>query len=108
MTVTFLMTSGVFGDIGEIADQKGTIQLLAQYIERQQIMIIIMPCKYLSLSGKVQEKNIHCDQEKVQKDVMAYYVNLQRKESSNQNIATGKTSQAITPFHFFDNFNFHH
>ena len=24
------------------------------------------------------------------------------------NIATGETSQAITPFHFFDNFNFHH
>ena len=24
------------------------------------------------------------------------------------NIATGKTSQAITPFHFFNNFNFHH
>ena len=26
----------------------------------------------------------------------------------NLNIATGETSQAITPFHFFDNFNFHH
>ena len=25
-----------------------------------------------------------------------------------ENIATGETSQAITPFHFFDNFNFHH
>ena len=25
-----------------------------------------------------------------------------------KNIATGETSQAITPFHFFDNFNFHH
>ena len=25
-----------------------------------------------------------------------------------QNIATGETSQAITPFHFFDNLNFHH
>ena len=25
-----------------------------------------------------------------------------------QNIATGETSQAITPFHFLDNFNFHH
>ena len=24
------------------------------------------------------------------------------------NIATGETSQDITPFHFFDNFNFHH
>ena len=24
-----------------------------------------------------------------------------------RNIATGETSQAITPFHFFDNFNFH-
>ena len=24
------------------------------------------------------------------------------------NIATGETSQAITPFHFFDKFNFHH
>ena len=24
------------------------------------------------------------------------------------NIATGETSQAITPFHFFDNLNFHH
>ena len=24
------------------------------------------------------------------------------------NIATGETSQAITPFHSFDNFNFHH
>ena len=24
-----------------------------------------------------------------------------------QNIATGETSQAITPFHIFDNFNFH-
>ena len=23
-------------------------------------------------------------------------------------IATGETSQAITPFHFFDNLNFHH
>ena len=23
------------------------------------------------------------------------------------NIATGETSQAITPFHFFDNLNFH-
>ena len=28
--------------------------------------------------------------------------------NTNINIATGKTSQAITPFHFFDNFNFHH
>ena len=46
MTITFLMTSGAFG---EIADREGTIQLLAQYIERQQIMIIIMPCAYLSL-----------------------------------------------------------
>ena len=26
---------------------------------------------------------------------------------ANENIATGETSQAITPFHFFDNFNFH-
>ena len=25
-----------------------------------------------------------------------------------KNIATGETSQAITPFHFFDNFKFHH
>ena len=25
-----------------------------------------------------------------------------------KNIATGETSQAITPFHFFDNSNFHH
>ena len=25
-----------------------------------------------------------------------------------KNIATGETSQAITPFHFFDSFNFHH
>ena len=25
-----------------------------------------------------------------------------------QNIATGETSQAITPFHFFVNSNFHH
>ena len=25
-----------------------------------------------------------------------------------ENIATGETSQAITPFHFFNNFNFHH
>ena len=25
-----------------------------------------------------------------------------------KNIATGETSQAITPFHFFDYFNFHH
>ena len=25
-----------------------------------------------------------------------------------ENIATGETSQAITPFHFFDNSNFHH
>ena len=24
------------------------------------------------------------------------------------NIATGETSQAITPFHFYDNFKFHH
>ena len=24
------------------------------------------------------------------------------------NIATGEMSQAITPFHFFDNYNFHH
>ena len=29
-------------------------------------------------------------------------------ESESKNIATGETSQAITPFHFFDNFNFHH
>ena len=28
--------------------------------------------------------------------------------TSELNIATGETSQAITPFHFFDNFNFHH
>ena len=27
---------------------------------------------------------------------------------SDKNIATGETSQAITPFHFLDNFNFHH
>ena len=27
---------------------------------------------------------------------------------SSINIATGETSQAITPFHFYDNFNFHH
>ena len=26
----------------------------------------------------------------------------------NTNIATGETSQAITSFHFFDNFNSHH
>ena len=26
----------------------------------------------------------------------------------NKNIATGKTSQGITPFHFFNNINFHH
>ena len=26
--------------------------------------------------------------------------------STKKNIATGETSQAITPFHFFDNFNF--
>ena len=25
-----------------------------------------------------------------------------------ENIATGETSQAITPFHFFDYFNFYH
>ena len=25
-----------------------------------------------------------------------------------KNIATGETLQAITPFHFFDNFNFYH
>ena len=25
-----------------------------------------------------------------------------------ENMATGETSQAITPFHFFDNSNFHH
>ena len=28
--------------------------------------------------------------------------------SKRVNIATGETSQAITPFHFFDNFIFHH
>ena len=28
--------------------------------------------------------------------------------ATHQNIATGETSQAITPFHFFDNSNFHH
>ena len=27
---------------------------------------------------------------------------------TQKNIATGETSQAITPFHFFHNFNFHH
>ena len=27
---------------------------------------------------------------------------------SEENIATGETSQAITPFHFFDIINFHH
>ena len=31
-----------------------------------------------------------------------------RKLQSVKNIATGETSQAITSFHFFDNFNFHH
>ena len=30
------------------------------------------------------------------------------KSFQSKNIATGETSQAITPFHFFDNFNFHH
>ena len=30
------------------------------------------------------------------------------KGSPDINIATGETSQAITPFHFFDNSNFHH
>ena len=30
------------------------------------------------------------------------------KGKAVQNIATGETSQAITPFHYFDNFNFHH
>ena len=30
-----------------------------------------------------------------------------RKGVQEKNIATGETSQAITPFHFFDNLNFH-
>ena len=30
------------------------------------------------------------------------------KAQKGKNIATGETSQAITPLHFFDNFNFHH
>ena len=28
--------------------------------------------------------------------------------NKKKNIATGETSQDITPFHFFHNFNFHH
>ena len=31
-----------------------------------------------------------------------------RLRAFHKNIATGETSQAITPFHLFDNFNFHH
>ena len=34
--------------------------------------------------------------------------NSNLKWIKEENIATGETSQAITPFHFFDNFNFHH
>ena len=32
------------------------------------------------------------------------FANMAKRE----NIATGETSQDITPFHFFNNFNFHH
>ena len=35
-------------------------------------------------------------------------ISLSNKIIMMVNIATGETSQAITPFHFFDNFNFHH
>ena len=46
------------------------------------------------------------------KDQCAFMFNFQCKRTrqwcSIINIATGETSQAITPLHFFDNFNFHH
>ena len=32
----------------------------------------------------------------------------QADECGGKNIATGETSQDITPFHFFHNFDFHH
>ena len=39
--------------------------------------------------------------------LLAFYLSIAWSVSL-KNIATGETSQAITPFHFFDNFNFHH
>ena len=43
-------------------------------------------------------------------DYLAPYLQSGQNEAEYYyiNIATGETSQAITPFHFFDNFYFHH
>ena len=47
------------------------------------------------------------EDEVIETDLLEYR-GQRRWAFDNKNIATGETSQAITPFHFFDNFNFHH
>ena len=53
-----------------------------------------------------QWKNVAADHS--DKNVTTPQHHHNSKNTTIINIATGETSQAITPFHFFDNFNFHH
>ena len=53
-----------------------------------------------------QWKNVAADHS--DKNVTTPQHHHNSKTTTIINIATGETSQAITPFHFFDNFNFHH
>ena len=62
-------------------------------------------CTCKSRSGTL---NIHMCQPASTYFIHLHILPMPPKAYSIRNIATGETSQAITPFHFFDNFNFHH
>ena len=59
----------------------------------------------------IPQKGLHCNEHLIRsyyKALMSVIIVIFMMKSSFKNIATGETSQSITPFHFFDNFNFHH
>ena len=78
---------------GEVKGLGGFLLLLAALADTPSYIPIIIPC--------MSRPKILTDRDLPECSCFLFSNHI-------RNIATGETSQAITPIHFFDNYNFHH